>query len=76
MNLLESNCKIAHSDALPRARGIELILLGGIKPTSVTTAVIYVGGVRSYRGFRLSKSCEGDIFSKFVFSTIDKGTKT
>lgn len=29
---------------------IELILLGGMSPTSVTTAVIPVGGVRSYSG--------------------------
>lgn len=41
--------------AFPRASGIELILLGGIKPTSVTTAVIKVGGVRSYSGFRTSR---------------------
>ena len=46
-DLHDSNCKMAHNDVLPRARGIELILLGGIKPTSVTTAVMYVGGVRS-----------------------------
>ena len=31
----------------PRATGIELIELGGITPTSVTTAVMHVGGVRS-----------------------------
>jgi len=46
---------LCHSEALPRAKGIELILLGGISPTSVTTAVIYVGGVRSYKGFNFSK---------------------
>jgi len=32
---------------LPKAIGIELMLLGGISPTSVTTAVIEDGGVRS-----------------------------
>jgi hypothetical protein len=39
----------------PRANGIELIELGGIIPTSVTTAVMLVGGVKSYRGLRISK---------------------
>jgi hypothetical protein len=28
---------------------------GGIIPTSVTTAVILLGGVRSYKGLRISK---------------------
>lgn len=32
---------------LPRAAGMDDIELGGITPTSVTTAVIYDGGVRS-----------------------------
>jgi len=32
---------------LPKAMGIELMLLGGISPTSVTTAVMEDGGVRS-----------------------------
>ena len=31
----------------PRATGMELIELGGITPTSVTTAVMQFGGVRS-----------------------------
>jgi hypothetical protein len=39
----------------PSASGIELMLLGGIKPTSVTTAVMHVGGVKSYNGFRISR---------------------
>lgn len=29
--------------------------VGGITPTSVTTAVIFFGGVRSYNGFRISR---------------------
>ena len=28
---------------------------GGMTPTSVTTAVMFVGGVRSYRGLRISR---------------------
>lgn len=46
----------------PNANGMELILLGGINPTSVTTAVIHVGGVRSYKGFKISRfgDCESD----------------
>lgn len=31
------------------------IEVGGITPTSVTTAVIFVGGVRSYNGFKISR---------------------
>ena len=31
------------------------IEVGGITPTSVTTAVIFFGGVKSYRGFRISR---------------------
>jgi len=31
------------------------IEVGGITPTSVTTAVIFFGGVRSYNGFRISR---------------------
>ena len=34
----------------PRARGIELMLVGGMRPTSVTTTVTLEAGVRSYRG--------------------------
>lgn len=37
-------------NVLPSAMGIELMLLGGMSPTSVTTAVIHVGGVKSYNG--------------------------
>jgi len=55
------------SEVLPRAKGIELILLGGMSPTSVTTAVIYVGGVRSYRGFKFSRFEVEDRSSNFVF---------
>lgn len=29
--------------------------VGGITPTSVTTAVIFFGGVRSYNGFKISR---------------------
>lgn len=29
--------------------------VGGIIPTSVTTAVIFFGGVRSYNGFNISR---------------------
>jgi len=29
--------------------------VGGITPTSVTTAVIFFGGVRSYNGFNISR---------------------
>lgn len=39
---------------LPSAKGIELIELGGMIPTSVTTAVMLEGGVRSYKGLSLS----------------------
>ena len=31
------------------------IEVGGITPTSVTTAVIFFGGVRSYNGFNISR---------------------
>lgn len=64
-----------HNIVLPSARGIELMLLGGIKPTSVTTAVIYVGGVKSYSGFSFSRLFDGEISSDFDFLfTIDSGT--
>ena len=39
----------------PNASGMELIESGGITPTSVTTAVILDGGVRSYNGSRISR---------------------
>ena len=39
----------------PRATGMALMEFGGMTPTSVTTAVILVGGVRSYKGFRISR---------------------
>lgn len=29
--------------------------VGGITPTSVTTAVIFFGGVKSYNGFKISR---------------------
>ena|ERR1700726_4476321 len=44
-----------YNASFPRADGMELIELGGIIPTSVTTAVILVGGVRSYSGLRISR---------------------
>ena len=31
------------------------IEVGGITPTSVTTAVIFFGGVKSYNGFKISR---------------------
>lgn len=40
---------------LPSALGMELILLGGMRPTSVTTAVIEDEGVKSNRGSKISK---------------------
>jgi hypothetical protein len=40
---------------LPRAMWIVPIDVGGITPTSVTTAVIFFGGVRSYSGFKISR---------------------
>ena len=40
---------------LPRAIWIVPIEVGGITPTSVTTAVIFLGGVRSYNGFNISR---------------------
>ena len=40
---------------LPRAIWIVPIEVGGITPTSVTTAVIFFGGVRSYSGFKISR---------------------
>lgn len=42
-------------DCLPSAKGIELIEFGGMIPTSVTTAVMLEGGVRSYKGLRISR---------------------
>jgi hypothetical protein len=50
-------CEICYSVVRPSASGIELIELGGITPTSVTTAVILEGGVRSYSGLRISRLC-------------------
>lgn len=40
-------CTVCYSVVRPSASGIELMELGGITPTSVTTAVILEGGVRS-----------------------------
>ena len=54
---------INYKVVFPSARGIELILLGGMSPTSVTTAVMYVGGVKSYNGFSISRFCpDGTVF--------------
>ena len=59
----------------PSARGIELILLGGMSPTSVTTAVMYVGGVKSYNGFSISRLCSDGTVFKFEFRrAIVRGT--
>lgn len=49
----------------PSARGIELILFGGINPTSVTTTVIHVGGVKSYKGLSISRFDVGRTFFEF-----------
>lgn len=54
----------------PSAKGMELILLGGINPTSVTTTVIHVGGVRSYRGLRISRFGVGG--RSFVFCFVSE----
>lgn len=54
----------------PSARGIELILLGGMSPTSVTTAVMYVGGVKSYNGFNISRFCLGGTVFEFKFRRV------
>lgn len=45
----------SYVDCLPKVSGIELMELGGMMPTSVTTAVIFDGGVRSYNGLRISR---------------------
>ena len=65
----------SYNVVFPSARGIELILLGGMSPTSVTTAVMYVGGVKSYNGFRISRFCpEGTVF-KLEFRRVNvRGT--
>lgn len=38
---------LSYNEVFPKANGMELILLGGINPTSVTTAVMNVAGVKS-----------------------------
>lgn len=48
-------CAVCYSVVRPSASGIELIELGGITPTSVTTAVMLEGGVKSYSGLRISR---------------------
>lgn len=40
---------------LPSAPGIDDIELGGIMPTSVTTAVMHDGGVKSYNGLKIER---------------------
>lgn len=37
--------------------------VGGITPTSVTTAVIFFGGVKSYNGFKISRLVEFSVAS-------------
>ena len=44
---------------LPSAPGIDDIELGGMMPTSVTTAVMHDGGVRSYNGLRIERFGRG-----------------
>ena len=39
------------------------IEVGGITPTSVTTAVMLFGGVRSYNGFKISRLAEFSVAS-------------
>ena len=56
--------------AFPSAKGIELILLGGMSPTSVTTAVMYVGGVKSYNGFSISRFCPDGTVFRFEFRRV------
>lgn len=46
-------------DALPSAPGIDDIELGGIMPTSVTTAVMHDGGVKSYNGLKIERFGRG-----------------
>ena len=60
--------------AFPSAKGIELILLGGMSPTSVTTAVMYVGGVKSYNGFSISRFCPDGTVFKLEFRRVVRGT--
>lgn len=54
---------------LPRAIWIVPIEVGGITPTSVTTAVIFFGGVRSYNGFNISR------FVVFSVANDSRGTE-
>ena len=54
---------------LPRAIWIVPIEVGGITPTSVTTAVIFLGGVRSYNGFNISR------FVVFSVASDSRGTE-
>ena len=61
---------VNYNVVFPSARGIELILLGGMSPTSVTTAVMYVGGVKSYNGFSISRFCPGGTVFKFEFRRV------
>ena len=67
--------KFNYNVVFPSARGIELILLGGMSPTSVTTAVMYVGGVKSYNGFSISRFCpDGTAFKLEFRRVIVRGT--
>lgn len=45
--------------ALPSAPGIDDIELGGMMPTSVTTAVMHDGGVKSYNGLKIERFDRG-----------------
>ena len=65
---------IPYNVVFPSARGIELILLGGMSPTSVTTAVMYVGGVKSYNGFNISRFSGGTVFRFEFRRVIVRGT--
>ena len=52
-----NNGTLLYRDGSEKGEPIEF---GGMIPTSVTTAVICVGGVRSYNGLRISRLAEGD----------------
>ncbi len=49
---------------IPKVRGIEAIEFGGMMPTSVTTAVILAGGVRSYNGLRICRFADDCVVSE------------
>lgn len=56
---LQSTAYQAPIVVLPSAPGIDDIELGGIIPTSVTTAVMHDGGVKSYNGLKIERFDRG-----------------